>query len=393
MSKPMIVYVDDEPRNLAVFEASVPDTWDLKCFDSAIEALKQIKQLQPWVILSDQRMPGMTGLEFLEVASQILPNTVRIVVTGQSEEGTIVQLIRRAKIFDYITKPWTTEDLIVQIEYGIEYYRALTERNAALSELKTKYDQLEQVSNKLKEANHREVELRKEICAWAPAPIVQALLEGKLELPSKRDLIGITYDIVGSSALSGKSLQGKPIKSHIYRLFSECLLKKGGIRESSSGDSVYGHFGAVDGGLNSYVAALTAAQEFRVALRGFSSVHGIEIECGIALHLCKQATVQFHEIRAETPLGPITQKSFDTESPDIDLLHRIEKLTHELSGTNIIMSKAFLDGLAEKPAKYDSLGFATLKGQPTPVELFLIRSDRVSEVELSTFLAAQLKAA
>src|SRR5688572_16933433 len=121
--KPVILYVDDEPRNLTVFEASMPDDWTIKCFDNAIEALRSLKEINPWLIISDQKMPKMTGLEFLEVASQIAPEAVRIVVTGQTEEQTIIQLVRRAKIFDYLTKPWDTETLISQLKKAVEYYQ------------------------------------------------------------------------------------------------------------------------------------------------------------------------------------------------------------------------------------------------------------------------------
>lgn len=376
--KPVIVYIDDEPRNLTVFEASVPDDWTVVCFDSAVEALRKIKEINPWVIISDQKMPQMTGLEFLEVAAQLLPEAVRIVVTGQTEEQTIIQLVRRAKIFDYLTKPWDTETLLSQLKKAIDYYSMLLERKRALEELKIKAEQLEL-------ANAREVELRTEIGAWAPAPIVWAIKEKKLQLPARRDLVAITYDIVGSNSLHGVLVQEKTITSHVQRLFIERLAKLGGLKESSSGDSIYGHFGAVPFPHHPHVSAMMVAQEFRVALRSFSKLHKIKIECGIALHHAPDTLIQYEEIRLQTSEGPVVQKWFDTSSSDVDLLHRMEKISHELPGSNVMISEAFIKHLPEPPEKVVKLGTALLKGQANPIVLYALLSDQVTPEILAEF--------
>jgi CheY-like chemotaxis protein len=378
--KPLIIYIDDEPRNLTVFEASMPEEWGIKCFDNAIEALKVLKELNPSLIISDQKMPKMTGLEFLEVASQLVPDAIRIVVTGQTEEHLIIQLVRRAKIFDYLTKPWETETLVLQLRKAIQYHQALVQRNRAVEELKIKNEQLEA-------ANAREVELRNEIGAWAPASIVRGIKEKSLQFPVRREIVGITYDIVQSSSLHHLSVQDRTVKSHVLRLFTQSLIRLGGIKESSSGDSVYGHFGAVPFPHNPHVAALMVAQEFRVALRTFSQIHGISVECGIALHHAPDTLIQLHEVRAETPEGPVIQKWFDTTSAQIDLLHRMEKLVHELPGTNIILSEDFLRRIPNPPGKIRQLGPTLLKGQSDPSNLFLLPSDLLSDEDIQKFVS------
>lgn len=376
--KPVIIYVDDEPRNLTVFEASVPDTWQVHCYDSAVEAMKKIRELKPWLVISDQKMPQMTGLEFLEVVAQLVPEAVRIVVTGQTEEQTIIQLVRRAKIFDYITKPWETDILISQLQKGIDYFNVIQERKRAMEELQVKALELEK-------ANAREVELRTEIGAWAPAPIVWAIKEKKLEFPTRRDLVAITYDIVNSGALHGKTIDNKSVHSQVQRLFIHSLVKMGGLKESTSGDSVYGHFGSVDFPHNPHIAAMMVAQEFRVGLRSFSKVNNIEVECGISLHFAPNTLVDVHETRAQTTGGEIIQKWLDTSSTHVDTLHRIEKLVHELPGSNIVLTKSFLEKLPDPSPKIVPLGAIRLKGQGQVVELFLLPSDLVSESTLSTF--------
>lgn len=376
--KPIIIYVDDEPRNLTVFEASMPEDWTVHCFDSAVEAMKKIKEIKPWLVISDQKMPQMTGLEFLEVVAQLVPEAVRIVVTGQTEEQTIIQLVRRAKIFDYITKPWETETLISQLRKAAEYFNTVQERNRALEELKVKAQELEK-------ANALEVELRKEIGAWAPAPIVWAIKEKLLKLPARRDLVAITYDIVDSASLHDITVQDRKVQSHVQSLFVQCLVKMGGLKESSSGDSMYGHFGAVNFPNNPHVAAMMVAQEFRVALRSFSKMHNVKVECGISLHHAPDTLIDMHEVKTQSTQGEIVQKWFDTSSSHVDLVHRMEKLVHELPGSNVIMSDSFLKRLPDAPARVQRLGMTTFKGQSNPIELHILLSDQVSADALDAF--------
>jgi len=377
-TKPVIIYVDDEPRNLTVFEASMPEDWTVHCYDSAVEAMKKIKEINPWLVISDQKMPQMTGLEFLEVVAQIVPEAIRIVVTGQTEEQTIIQLVRRAKIFDYLTKPWETDILISQLRKGIEFYQMAQDRKRVMEELKVKAAELEK-------ANIREVELRTEIGAWAPAPIVWAIKEKTLQFPARRDLVAITYDIINSSALHGRSIENKTIQSYVQKAFIQCLVKMGGLKETSSGDSVYGHFGAVNFPHNPHTAAMMVAQEFRVALRSFTKLHSLDLECGIALHYAPNTLIDLHETRVHTAGGEIVHKWFDTTSSHVDLVHRIEKLVHELPGSNMIMTDDFLKKLPDAPGKIVRLGSILMKGQSEPTVLHLLMSDRVSPEQLEAF--------
>ena len=166
----------------------------------------------------------------------------------------------------------------------------------------------------------------------------------------------------------------------------------GGIRETNAGDSVYGHFGAVKFPHDPHVAALRVAEEFRVSLISFAQLQHVNVTCGIALHFAPQTLIQLSEVTADTPEGPMTQKWFDTESAHIDALHRMEKLVHELPGTNIIMSESFLKRLEDPPKNVQQLGKVSLKGQDSPLSLFLLPSDLVKKKELEAFKEKHFKA-
>jgi FixJ family two-component response regulator len=379
--KPLIYYIDDEVRNLTVFEALLPDTWAIKTFESAIDALKSLKTDQPCIIVSDQRMPQMTGLEFLEIASQIVPNSIRIVVTGQTDESTIIQLIRRAKIFDFITKPWDPELLLSQIEKAINFFQLEHERNWALSQLENQNKELKDLTTQLEAA-------KEEISSWVPRALLMAIDNKEIEKIQRRNLVGITYDIINSSGIVDKEIEGRSIRAHVIKLFTEVLIKHGGIRESSSGDSVYGHFGAFNTILNSVPSALAVAQEFRVSLRNFSRIHNIDIECGIGIGFVEDALVQVHEINAEFGNEKIKQKSFDTTNRDIDLIFRIEKLIHELPGTSIIVTEKTFERLEEQEkSKFKPVNNVFIKGNTKAQNLYVLLSDRVNAETWSQFSA------
>ncbi len=377
--KPVIVYVDDEPHNLTVFEASLPSDWEIKTFSNPLHALEALEKLAPWVLISDQRMPGITGVKFLELAKKIHPHAVRIIVTGYSDEDLVVDSVRKAQIFDYIRKPWEPDELEASLRRSVEYYRAneearvlhqqLVEREALLER---QNKELVAVTTELKASSGRETDLRKELECWVPPFLLNGLKNNTMKFPMKRDLVGIAFDIVGSANLHGVTVKGRSIRSLVIHAFSEAVLRHGGWRESMSGDSAYAHFGLGDVVENPAEAALSAAREFRESLRSLSEIHGKEVHCGIALHVAREALVDIHHVQLTSVDGTIVQKSFDTTSMDVDLLHRMEKIVHELPGSNIIISEDFVQALKKSPMGAIALGTHVLKGQSKPATLHLI---------------------
>jgi FixJ family two-component response regulator len=391
--KPLIFYVDDEPHNLTVMEASLPSEWEIRTFSNPLQALEALETVSPWVIISDQRMPGVSGVKYLELAKKIRPHAVRIIVTGYSEEDLVVESVRKAQVFDYIKKPWDADALEASLRRAVEYYRAnqearvlheqLVEREKVLNRQNI---QLQDLTQDLEKAHKREHSLRKELECWVPPFVLWALKENELRFPMKRDIVGLAFDIVGSNTTHKFIVNGRPLRSVIIQTFSEVVLRHGGWRESHAGDSCYAHFGLWDEGINPYEGALASAREFRVALRSVCQAHGINIECGISLHVAKQSIVDVHMVQLITPKGPIVQKSFDTTSIDIDLLHKAEKLLHTLKGSNIVLTGDFVQNLKKAPTQMVKLGRHKFTGDFKPVELYLLPSDQITSEELAEFI-------
>jgi len=122
--KPIIAYIDDEPVNLTVFEIATEETdWEILTFDNPQTAIDTLKNKKPWVVITDQRMPQIAGVELLEKIQEHCPEAVRIITTAYSDENLLLDSVRRAHIFDYIKKPWDEDLLIASLERAINVYQ------------------------------------------------------------------------------------------------------------------------------------------------------------------------------------------------------------------------------------------------------------------------------
>ena len=127
-----ILYIDDEPDNLLAFKAVFRRYYTIYSAQSAEEALNILQQVQVDLIISDQRMPRMTGVAFFEHIRDDFPDVIRMILTGYSDVQAIVDAINKGKVYHYITKPWKMEELKVIMDNALETH-TLKVKNKALS--------------------------------------------------------------------------------------------------------------------------------------------------------------------------------------------------------------------------------------------------------------------
>lgn len=380
--KPLIIYVDDEPMNLTVFEAAMPEEWEVQVFESPLQALDALTKLNPCIVVSDQKMPGMVGVNFLEIVKRTHPSSKRVIATGYSEEDLVVDSIRKAGVHDYIKKPWDVEDLVHRLKSVMDTYNLEKELFEKNDLLERQNKELQKITEDLRVAKSVEEQARKELEAWAPPFVLSAIQSNSLQFPMKRDLALICFDIINSSETHDITIDGASVRSVILKGFSESVLRQGGWRESHAGDSAYAHFGMLESTSNPVESALATATEFRSFLRALNLKHGLKIECGIGLHLAKDVSINLHEIEIQTLRGTIKQKSFDSTSPDVDLVHRLEGFTHQLPGSNVAISETFAKAIIDKLPQAKDLGSFQLKGQKSLTKIYLKASDQVTEDQI-----------
>ncbi|HEY8211291.1 MAG TPA: ATP-binding protein [Myxococcaceae bacterium] len=111
--RPWVVYVDDEPINLRVFEANFKDRFRLKTFQTAALALEFVMQHGPeiGVLITDQRMPEMTGVQLLEKVKHAAPDSQRMMLTAFADMQAMSDAVNLGQVTRYFGKPWSKEEL------------------------------------------------------------------------------------------------------------------------------------------------------------------------------------------------------------------------------------------------------------------------------------------
>ena len=136
--KHKILIVDDEPANLRLLERLFRRRYQVISALSGKEALEMLEQHDISVIISDQRMPEMTGIEFLKCAAALRHRTVRIILTGYTDVNALVEAINSGVVYKYVTKPWVNEDLQQTVVRALQHY----ETNKNRYELKMQNEHL-----------------------------------------------------------------------------------------------------------------------------------------------------------------------------------------------------------------------------------------------------------
>ncbi|MEO6810473.1 MAG: hybrid sensor histidine kinase/response regulator [Isosphaeraceae bacterium] len=145
--------VDDEPDVLESLRHLFHRRYRVLTASSGTEALRLFDQEPIHVILSDQRMPGMTGDELLSQVRELHPDTIRLLFTGYADIQAVIKAVNQGGIFRYILKPWDVAELETIIGQGADQYNLLAERRRLIAELQTANTQLTHANQELAESD------------------------------------------------------------------------------------------------------------------------------------------------------------------------------------------------------------------------------------------------
>jgi len=122
-----ILFVDDETNVLNALKRQFRKTYDVSLASSGAEGLKMLVEKGPFsVIISDMQMPEMNGVQFLQAAQKVSPDSVRLMLTGNADQQTAVDAVNHGSVFSFYTKPCTPEVLNVAIQKAIKQYQLIT---------------------------------------------------------------------------------------------------------------------------------------------------------------------------------------------------------------------------------------------------------------------------
>lgn len=120
-----MLIVDDEQANLRLLQRVFSPEYTVITAESGAAALEVLEKQPVALIISDQRMPGMTGIEFLKRAAMISPQSVRIILTGYTDAEALVEAVNSGAVYKYVTKPWINSDLKVTVQRGLQHHETL----------------------------------------------------------------------------------------------------------------------------------------------------------------------------------------------------------------------------------------------------------------------------
>jgi class 3 adenylate cyclase/ActR/RegA family two-component response regulator len=250
-----VLVVDDEPRVLDSLEALLAMEYRVVRAERADRALEILGQDDIALVLSDQRMPGMTGTELLARSLEVSPETVRVLLTAFTDADALMASINAANIYHFILKPWDPTELAHTVRRGVERHRLARERAALLRDLTAKNRDLETTLADLRAAQERvlrEAAVRAQLQRYVSPRLVDLALEN----PTLLELVGdwreatvLFADIRGFTRLVERTPAPTVIRllDEYFSAMIDVIFEHQGTVEQLVGDEIVALFGITEG--------------------------------------------------------------------------------------------------------------------------------------------------
>ena len=277
-----ILYVDDEERNLDVFEAAFEDDYEVHVASSGTQALDLLRRQPVQLIITDMRMPGMTGVDLLEAIIPEYPDTVRMILTGFTDMDAVIKAINAGQVYHYVTKPWDEKQLRGVISGALAQYRASEHQRRLLSELA--------------EEEKNEVALRTLFQRYVPEGVVEEVLgdtaAGIASTGERREVALLVADIREFTSLCSR-LEPPAVPqllNEYFGIMTDVVDIHHGAVNQFLGDAIFAVFGAplasAEPQKNAVLAALAMVEALEVFNRHRApELVGEEIKIGIGVHV------------------------------------------------------------------------------------------------------------
>ena len=142
-----ILVVDDEPSSLLLLERVLRPGYNVITARSGAEALEVLKAAEISLLITDQRMPGITGTELLREGQLLRPGMVSMLLTSNKDSETFIDAIMNSGAIRVINKPWEAAKLLSLVETSLQMYENFLERKGSIERLKQTSHNLDKIVN------------------------------------------------------------------------------------------------------------------------------------------------------------------------------------------------------------------------------------------------------
>ncbi len=274
-----ILYVDDEEQNLISFKATFRRDYKIITAKSGFEGIELIRNNKINLIITDQRMPEMTGIQFLEKIIPEYPETIRMILTGFSDIEVIISAINNGRIFRYINKPWDHNELKMTIENARQLYELQGSNKELINQLQQKVEEQEKTL--------------KLFTKYVPETVVEKALKSNDDSRFDGELRNIAVlfcDIRRFTPLC-EILTPKEVVSFLndyYSVMTDIIKRHHGSVNQFVGDEVFASFGAPvsfpDNEANAVFCGIEMMKYLPELNKKYLNDFKIEIQIGIGIN-------------------------------------------------------------------------------------------------------------
>ena len=327
MEKFPILYVDDEAHNLTSFVATFRKEYKIHTATNGNDALEIMRNNEIKLVITDQRMPEMTGIQLLEKLSPEFPDSIRMILTGFSDIEVIIEAINSGRVFRYITKPWDENELRMTIENARQLYELQTSNRSLMEDLRQKVEEQEQTL--------------KLFVRYVPEQVVKNTLEKSQESIFEGELRNVAVlfcDIRGFTPLS-EVLSPKEVVSFLneyYQIMTTIVKQYNGSVIQFVGDEIFAAFGALemhpDNEANSVYCALKMMDTLPQLNEKYKEKFKTEITIGIGIN-CGEVVAG--------NLGSEDRIRYSVTGDTVNTGKRIESITKDYPGSILVSDSIY----------------------------------------------------
>ena len=147
--RPILIVDDEEIVLVALRDTLLREGYKVVSSPHAVHALSVLKEQQFSVVITDQQMPMVSGLEFLAQVRQIQPDASRILITAVLNISTLMDAINKAEIFRFVVKPWSREELLAMVKSAVERFELVSNNSRLLAQTLQENAQLRRLAKKV----------------------------------------------------------------------------------------------------------------------------------------------------------------------------------------------------------------------------------------------------